>query len=67
MLGLLDDVLIVPAGIWLVLRIIPEPLMAELRTRADELAEKPRSKAGLLFVLAVWMAAVATLGLILLQ
>ena len=66
MLGLLDDVLIVPAGIWLVLRIIPEPLMAELRTRAAELAEKPQSKAGLLFVLAIWLAAAATLGLVLL-
>ncbi|WP_425594650.1 hypothetical protein [Qipengyuania aurantiaca] len=65
MLGLLDDVLIVPAGIWLVLRIIPEPLMAEFRTRAGELADKPRSTAGLVFVLAIWLAAAAALGMLL--
>ena len=30
-LGYLDDLLIVPAGIWLALRLIPAELMAELR------------------------------------
>ena len=34
-LGLLDDLLLVPAGIWLVLRMIPLGLVAELRAQAE--------------------------------
>lgn len=53
-LGLLDDLLLVPAGIWLVVRLIPEALMADFRERASALADRPRSTAGLVFVLALW-------------
>jgi uncharacterized membrane protein YkvA (DUF1232 family) len=35
-LGLLDDLLLVPAGIWLVLRLLPPGLISDLRTRAAE-------------------------------
>ena len=65
-LGLLDDLVIVPAGIWLVVRLIPDPLMDELRASAAQLAERPRSTAGLLFVVALWLAAAAvtTLALV---
>ena len=66
-LGLLDDLLIVPAGIWLVVRLIPQALMADFRERACALADRPRSTAGLVFVLALWalvavLVAVAVLG-----
>ena len=63
-LGLLDDLLIVPAGIWLVLKLIPTSLMAEFRERAARLAERPNSMVGLLLVLAAWLAAIAVVGLI---
>lgn len=33
-LGQLDDLIIVPAGLWLAIRLIPPPLMAEFRERA---------------------------------
>src|ERR671913_456858 len=41
-LGYLDDLLIVPLGIWAVVRLIPPALMAELRARAES-SERPRS------------------------
>ncbi|MCA0910301.1 YkvA family protein [Qipengyuania gaetbuli] len=66
-LGLLDDLLIVPAGIWLVLKLIPAPLMAELRERAGKLAERPNSMVGLLLVLAIWFALAAVAGLYLIR
>ena len=66
-LGLLDDLVIVPAGIWLVVRLIPDPLMDELRASAAQLAERPQSIAGLLFVVALWLAAVAVTALALLR
>jgi uncharacterized membrane protein YkvA (DUF1232 family) len=33
-LGYLDDLVLVPAGIWLALRLVPAPILAECRTRA---------------------------------
>jgi uncharacterized membrane protein YkvA (DUF1232 family) len=59
-LGYLDDVIILPAGIWIVLRLIPAPVLAECRARgAQWLAErnaKPKSYAGLALVVAIWIA-----------
>jgi uncharacterized membrane protein YkvA (DUF1232 family) len=55
-LGLLDDVLIVPAGIWLVVRLIPAPLMAEFRERATRRAERPRSYVAAGVIAAIWIA-----------
>ena len=66
-LGLLDDLVIVPVGIWLVVRLIPDPLMDELRASAAQLAERPQSIAGLLFVVALWLAAAAVTALALLR
>ncbi|WP_310299615.1 YkvA family protein [Rhizobium sp. BE258] len=53
-LGYLDDIIIVPLGILLAVRLIPPPLMAELRAQATERAERPVSRTGLIFILAVW-------------
>lgn len=57
-LGVLDDVLIVPAGIWLALRLIPADVMAQLRARA-ETVERPKSLPGMIAVFAVWLLALA--------
>jgi len=54
-LGLVDDLLIVPAGIWLTVRLVPSTIMADLRERAAAIA-RPRSRAGLVAVIAVWVA-----------
>lgn len=61
-LGYLDDLLIVPLGIWLVIRMIPGELMARFRTEAAEITAKPRSMTGLAFVVALWLAALALAG-----
>jgi uncharacterized membrane protein YkvA (DUF1232 family) len=60
-LGLLDDLLIVPLGIWAVVRLIPPPLMAELRASAAA-RDRPLSKAGAVAVVAVWAFALAALA-----
>lgn len=61
--GYLDDLLIVPAGIWLALRLIPAALTTELRQVADRLADKPISRAGAVAVLTVWLAAPVLIAL----
>lgn len=56
-LGLLDDLLIVPAGIWLARRMIAPDVLAELREQA-RVSGRPRSVAGAIFVIGTWLAAV---------
>ena len=53
-LGYLDDLIILPLGIWAVVRLIPAPLMAELRIAALALPRRPASMAGLTAILLIW-------------
>jgi uncharacterized membrane protein YkvA (DUF1232 family) len=53
-LGYLDDLLIVPPGILLAVWLIPAPLTAEFREAAASRA-KPVSRAGLPFIVVVWL------------
>ena len=53
-LGLLDDLLIVPLGIALAVRCIPSALMACYRAEAAERAERPSSRAGVIIVMVLW-------------
>jgi uncharacterized membrane protein YkvA (DUF1232 family) len=66
-LGLLDDLLIVPAGVALAIRMIPAPLMAEFRERADRLGRRPRSVAGAIVVVLVWLGCLAAVGAVLVR
>ena len=56
-LGLLDDLLLVPAGLWLFVRMLPPGLIEEHRAAAASAAERPRSRLGMVIVLAVWALA----------
>jgi len=65
-LGLLDDLVILPVGIWLALRLVPPEVLHQCRLRAAELAERPVSGAAARAVVALWLgAAIATGWLIL--
>jgi uncharacterized membrane protein YkvA (DUF1232 family) len=55
-LGYLDDLLIVPLGLLLVVRLLPGPVLQDARDKAAGVLERPRSRiAALVFVL-VWLA-----------
>jgi uncharacterized membrane protein YkvA (DUF1232 family) len=56
-LGYLDEVIILPVLLFLVIKMIPAPLMAEFRKEAQRRAERPVSRAGALAIVAIWMAA----------
>lgn len=58
-LGLLDDLILVPAGIALAVRLIPAPVMARLRAEADRIAERPVSRRAAALVVVAWAAAAA--------
>jgi uncharacterized membrane protein YkvA (DUF1232 family) len=60
-LGLLDDLLIVPLGIALTLKLIPEPVLADCRERAEALRQqgKPTSWVAGAVIVALWIAGAA--------
>ena len=60
-IGLLDDLIIVPAGIWLVIRLLPPPLMAEFRERATRAATRPTSLVAAAAVALIWLSVAAWL------
>jgi uncharacterized membrane protein YkvA (DUF1232 family) len=62
-LGLLDDLVIVPAGILLARRLIPPKLLDEHRRAADRLLERPRSRAASVAIVLVWIALSLALAL----
>ncbi|KKX34169.1 YkvA family protein [Rhizobium sp. LC145] len=62
-LGYLDDLVIVPFGIMLAIRLIPPALMEEFRAEAILRTTRPSSRGGLAFILALWAAALIFLGL----
>jgi len=53
-LGYLDDLIIVPIGIALAVRLIPPPIMDDLRIRAEAIS-RPRSAAGIGVVVVAWL------------
>lgn len=57
LLGFLDDLLIVPAGIWLVIRLIPPTLMVEFRAEAEKRVERPKSFKAAAVVALLWLTA----------
>lgn len=56
-LGYLDDLILLPLGIMLVVRMIPPELMTEYRERATEIQSRPTSRAGLAAVIGFWLVA----------
>ena len=61
-IGYLDDLIIVPLGIWLVVRLIPDEVMVECRTRAHEAEQRPTSRAGMVAIVLLWIAGALALG-----
>ena len=63
-IGYLDDLIIVPAGLMLVRRMIPAAVLTEHReTAALKLdVRAPRSNAGAIAVLAIWLLVLALTG-----
>jgi uncharacterized membrane protein YkvA (DUF1232 family) len=66
-LGYVDDLVLVPLGMALVLRLIPAPVLAESRQRADELFAREKSaawgpaRAAAVIIIVIWVA-IATLA-----
>lgn len=56
-LGLIDDVVLIPAGVWLFERLVTPELMAEHRAAAEAASRRPVHWGGVLIVVALWALA----------
>jgi len=57
-LGYIDDLIIVPLGILIVLKLIPPEIMAEHRALAAAAQGRPVSRAAAIMIVVVWAASI---------
>ena len=62
LLGLLDDLLLVPLGVWAVLKLAPADVVAEARAQAAVLADKPVSRMAAVVIALLWLIVMAAFG-----
>ena len=59
-LGYVDDVILLPVLIWITVRLLPPEVLQDSRSRAEQWmadkASKPRSLAGAVTIVAIWLA-----------
>src|SRR5687768_14220197 len=58
-LGYLDDLVIIPLGVALAIRMIPPQILAECREEARDAKDRPVSKMAAMVVVAVWISLAA--------
>ena len=58
-LGLLDDLILVPLGLWIALRLMPPDLMAEARAKAREAERLPKNRLAGAIIVSLWLGATA--------
>lgn len=61
-LGYLDDLILVPLGILLVLRLVPAAAMADARAAARTAEDQPQGRIAAIVVVVLWLAASAWLA-----
>ena len=61
-LGLLDDLILVPLGIALAVRLIPAAVLARLRVEAAAVAERPTGRRAAAAILLLWTLAAGFVG-----
>ena len=61
-LGYLDDLILVPLGLALVIRLLPESVVASARQQAQRAAERPTSKLAAGVIVVVWLLVLFLFG-----
>lgn len=62
LLGVLDDLLLVPLGVALVLRLTPLEIITDARAKAAAEAERPVSRGAAVVIVLVWIVALGGLA-----
>jgi uncharacterized membrane protein YkvA (DUF1232 family) len=61
-LGYLDDVILVPLGVLLVVKLIPREIMAEHRALAAAVQDRPVSRTAAIVIAILWLVCMALAG-----
>jgi uncharacterized membrane protein YkvA (DUF1232 family) len=56
--GFVDDVILVPLGIVLVIKLVPAEILQEHREHAERVIDLPKNRIGAIVLLCFWLAAV---------
>jgi uncharacterized membrane protein YkvA (DUF1232 family) len=59
--GYLDDLILVPFGIALAVKMIPNAVLVDCRARAQTVSERPTDRKAAVIVIAIWLVAAALL------
>ena len=62
-LGYLDDLIIIPLGLMLVVRLTPSEVLADSRIKAGEAADRPASRGIAAVIVGIWILTAVVLGL----
>ena len=54
--GYLDDLILVPLGIALAVKMIPEPVLIDCRAKAQIASERPTDRRAAAIIVAIWLA-----------
>ena len=55
-IGYLDDILLVPLGVWCAVRLVPANVMEVCRLRSEALLQRPVSRSAARWIVAIWSA-----------
>jgi uncharacterized membrane protein YkvA (DUF1232 family) len=61
-LGYVDDLILIPLGVALVVRWVPADVMADAKAKAHDTARRPTSRGMAVVIVAVWIALTVALG-----
>lgn len=61
-IGYLDDLLVVPLSIWLIVRAIPPEVLLASRAKAEAVIEKPRSVVAGSVIVLLWLLCAVAVG-----
>ena len=61
-LGYLDDLILVPLGIMLALRLIPAEVIVAARAQAEATLERPTNRRAAVVIVAIWIGCALLLG-----
>ena len=61
-LGYLDDIVLVPLGLALVVKLLPPPVLASARDQAQRASDRPTSKSAAVAIVGLWLLVLFWLG-----
>ena len=66
-LGQLDDLILIPLGLWLVIKLVPREVLADARAKARDAERLPTSRAAAVVIAGLWIVSIGAIVWIVLR